>query len=593
MKQKPSARRAEKQARNRREAQEKALQKEKDQVAVLEELGERELDDRSLSVLKALAESEDELNNPEEGVDEPETEGSDDEVSDPESPQDLKKHSYYSEFDSPSYGVGPTSFSELDTAREAEEKASEVRMAGWDVQDLVRNIIHHPNMEPAAKSKAITKVGTDFESRVSKLISKSAPVQKDMDVLVIESILARDARRTNVIGRIAEKISKTKPAVGNPVDFPLVDRIDVRRALLGVAEIISKGGEGAEDARAALPKIRDAAKEHGIEVSLEKDRNAILIQKDASGSWRWVGWASNNFMDWSGEIISKEAHTEYVGWLDANPDMAPLLMSWHEPGTAREAAADFWMYENSFLILSGPLTEGEAAGLLKAQSEIDLGMSVGGFAFADPAEPKVFKKYRLYEVSDLPLDNADNPFTDFAVLAKEADMDKQAYLANIFGSEDKATAFLEKTGLKEETLVAAGVTQKEKPTEEAKTTAPVNVTNVVSALPADQQALVQEVLKALDIEGLNEFVVKGQEAIEKVEILEKVVKAQQTSVEGQLADLIAPRFAWSKEVQKTRASQADATKVEADDPLAKAKPEKSWFSEATGTEAVDAEKVAA
>lgn len=576
----------------------------KDQV--LEDLRGLELGDDELAVLKALgqetpAEADDETGD----VDK----GDDDEVRDPEEPEEI--HKDYGTAEQPAFVqvVGPTSFDELETARDAEDKAYEIRMAGWDVQDLVRNIIRHPEMAPADKSKAIKKVGTDFESRVSDLVS--GPVKKDMDVLTVEAILARDRRRMGPGEKLIELIAKARPVsdeslakmpdgnfaivVDGTRKYPIYDRTNVRQSLALVSQVISNGGEeSVAEARAALPKIRAASKKMGVEVSMEKDRNAILVEKDQSGHWRWVGWASNNFVDWSGEVLSKESHEDYIAWLDKNKDLAPLLMSWHTPGTAREAPADFWMYENGFLILSGPLTEAEAAGLLKAQAETDLGMSVGGFAIADKATPKVFKKYRLYEVSDLPLENADNPFTDFTVIAKEADMDKAKYLATLIG-EERATEFLEKTAMKEEALKDAGVTQKEKTPET--TAAPEKKTPAAKpkVLTPEMQAILKAVEEHLEIEGLNEFVAQSKEAMEKVEVLEELVKAASKSNEDALAEMIEPRLAWSKTVKKERPTAKAETEVPDGDELAAAVPGlgDNWLSKATGTTPVDVDKVPA
>ena len=226
--------------------------------------------------------------------------------------------------------------------------------------------------------------------------------------------------------------------------------------------MIKRGGKSAADAKAALPKIRAAAKKLGIGNNMEKERNSILVEKDADDHWRWVGWVTNNFIDWDADIITEDAHKEYVGWLEKNMDVAPSFVSWHTPGTARTHPVDFAMYENGFLIMSGLLEEQEAIGLLKAQSKIDLGMLHGSFVLSrDPKDPRAITKYRMYEASDLPLENAANPFTDFETMVKEVGMDKVKYLAQILGSEEKANAFLEKTGLKQKQLQEAEVESKE------------------------------------------------------------------------------------------------------------------------------------
>lgn len=509
---------------------------------------------------------------------------------------------------------GPTSFDELDAQRLEQERAQAVRSTTWDVEDLVRNIMANPTLDTTTKSKAIQTLGKDFGARVSAIMASDMPddvadgmsKSQDMDLLYTEALIASDARHLSAAERVSDWFSKAKLSYaakqakgdsayalvytdkgGNKVRKYLIhDKAHVRNALARAAQQIKGGGAGANDARRALPKIHAAAKRMGI--GMGKSQDAILIEKDARGDWRWVGLATNNFIDWSGDIVRKSAHEEYVGYLDKNPDMAPMFMSWHTPGTERKNPVDFWAFENGFLILSGKLEEGEAAGLLKAQAETDLGMSINGLGLHPKDNPHDITMYRLVEVSDLPRENADNPFTAFSVLSKEVDMDKKEYLAKILGSPEKAAAFIEKTGIMKEQLEDAGVTSKEKtPATEPKPAATPAV--VPAAAPADAQAIIAQVLKELDAEGLNEFVKNAQEAMEKVPVLEALVKDLQGNQDEELAKKITPpaqKWAWAS---KQRASEADETKIDKDDKLAQQIPAlgENWLSVATGTKPID------
>lgn len=512
----------------------------------------------------------------------------------------------------PSYGA--KSFAELDAAEAAAEQADEVRSASYSVSDLVHNIMCDPMMDPVAKSKAIQNVGSEFGDRVSQIIAGNAPedgdggdgggdVSKgiDMDLLYTEAVLASDHRHMTWSDAMGDWLTKAKLSYaakkakgdsafalvytdkgGNKVRKYLIhDKAHVRNALARAAQQIKGGGAGAADARRALPKIHAAAKRMGIGMGKSNDAHAIILEKDAKGDWRWVGWASNNYIDWQTDIISKAAHEEYIQWLDQNPAMSPLFMTWHTPGTERTNPVDFWTFEKGFLILSGKLDEQEAAGLLKAQALTDLGLSIRGFGLReDKSDPRVVTKYRLFEVSDLPLENAANPFTGASTFMKEVSiMDREKYLAEIMGA-DRAKAFMEKTGMKQEQLDKAGVTQKE--------VEPV-VEKPVAAPSADANAIVAQVLKELDVEGLNEFVLQAKEAMEKVPVLEGVIKEMQGNADQKLAEKIQPpasRFAWASE---HRASTADETKIEKDADLAKRVPElgDNWLSQATNTRPID------
>jgi len=339
--------------------------------------------------------------------------------------------------------------------------------------------------------------------------------------------------------------------------------------------------------------VRSIVKSIGIDLGPDKKHNSILIQKDASNNWRWVGCVSNNYVDWDGDIISEDAHKEYLEWLDKNMDVSPVFVSWHTPGTARMAPVDFAMYENGFLIMSGPLQENEAMGLLKAQSKIDLGMSHGTFALSrDSSDPRVITKYRMYEASDLPLVKAANPFTDFETIVKEVGMNKKEYLTQIMGSEEKADAFLEKIGLKQKILDEAGIESKEK-SEVAVVpevvpevvSVPVVVTVSEPVVPTATVPTMDEILKAMDIDGLNAFIAQAKEDHEKIPVLEALVKELQGSQDEKLAEKLTPpvgRFTWSLENRPSLSEEnvVDGEEKKKNQPGV---PDGYWLSEATQT----------
>lgn len=555
------------------------------------------------------------LETPEEEVESAEDSADEDDEPEEVEPVPVRKD-YMGDMSMPSMSMGgPTSFDELDEQQAAQEQAQNVREETWNVQDLVRNIMGNPSFDTAAKSAAIQKVGSDFGDRVNAIMAGNEPggsdggdmgdmsKELDMDVLYTEALLAEDHRHLSWQEAMTDWLTKAKLSYaakkakgdsayalvytdkkGNKVRKYLIhDKAHVRNALARAAQQIKDGGVGAPDARRALPKIHAAAKRMGI--GMGKSHDAVMVEKDAKGDWRWVGMASNNFIDWSGDIVRKSAHEEYVGYLDQHPDMAPLFMSWHTPGTERENPVDYWAFENGFLILSGKLTEPEAAGLLKAQKETDLGMSINGIAIHPKKDQHDIQLYRLIEVSDLPRENADNPFTAFSVVSKEVgDMDKQKYLAQILGSEEKAEAFIKKTGLMKEQLESAGVAQKE--VAPAASAAPA--AKAATAAAPDQQALVEAVLKELDVDGLNDFVTKAKEAIEKVPVLEGVIKELQGNQEQKLAELVNPpasRFAWASDKRASQSAENKITKQQAEE-LAPGLGD-DWLSVATGTKPID------
>jgi len=518
-----------------------------------------------------------------------------------------------------SYVPGPTSFDELDAERVAREEAQAVQEVVWDTESLVRNILEHGEMEPEEKVTAIHAVADAFGERVG---IELADEKKDIDLLEIEATIATDKRTINLPEQVLDMIAKATLTAKREAKmsddqfgmvaerdgikvrkYPIHDKAHVRNALARAAQMINRGGQAASDAKAALPNIKDAAKRMGIGVEdKKKELSAIQIEKDKNGDWRWVGWLSNKWIDWDGDIICEDAHKEYVDWWDKNKDLSPVFVSWHTPGTRRESVVDLMMYESGFLIASGKLTEPEAQGLLKAKAKCDIGMSHGTFVLErDVEDRRIIKKYRMYECSDLAMENSANPFTDFDTIVKEVGMDKKLYLASILGSEELAEKFMERTKVKKENLDAAGIESKEQqpPVEPQVVQQPPEVPVVVAkTLPVSEtpspsvDEVVTKVLKELDLPGLNTFVLQAKEAMEKVPVLEALVKDLQGTQEDKLAEMLTPpaaKFAWSLE---NRPSQSDDTKIDKNAKLAKEAPgvdPSYWLSEATKTAPVKVE----
>lgn len=507
------------------------------------------------------------------------------------------------------------SFSELDQAIDAQEKLEEVNETSRMVQDLVRNIIMYPQYSPDEKASAIKSVADEFGSRVRMIME--TPMNKeastDIDALELEATLARDKRNLSFPERIKDAISKavlTASAENKLSDsdfalvvnrdgkkvrkYPIHDKAHVRNALARAAQMIKSGGEAASDAKAALPKIRMAAKKMGIDVSMEKEDNAVQIEKDANGDWRAVMWVSNKFIDRDEEIICEAAHKEYVEWVNSNKEFMPASISWHVPETVKENPCDFVDYIDGFLVASVKLTEPEAEKLLTLSKEVNLGMSHGSFVLErDKDDPRIITKYRMYEVSDLPLKNAANPFTDFETISKEVGMDKLEYLTKILGA-DKAKAYVEKIGLKKQALEEAQIESKEKEDEAPLEPEAPEVPQVTEPV-ANNKELIEQVLKELDIDGLNEFVTNAQTAMDKVSVLEELVKELSANQEEKLAEMIDPpiskKLAWSRPSE----SKDNLVKETKEDKKLKEStpglPEGFWLSQATGTAPIKEEIV--
>lgn len=469
--------------------------------------------------------------------------------------------------------MGPTSYDELDAMRRAHEVAKAVREETWSVQDLVSNIAFS-SMNPDQKSKAIVDVGKGFGKRLKAIVSEPMEKSTDMDLLEIQALLARDARHTGVM-------EKSLDFLATAFSTPAPDsKTHLRTQLKNTAKLLEKNQD--DSIREEVPELIKKAKGAG----LGGTPNSVIVEKDLTGSWRAVMWPTNNFKDLDGDILAEIAHKEYAEWVNKNMDCAPLFVVGHIPGTERESAVDFVAYESGFLLMSSQLTEKEAADLLRMQAVTDIGMSHGSLVLErDPQNENVITKYRMVEVSDLPLERAANPFTDFDVLSKEAAMDVKQYLIEMLG-EERAVNYLAKTGLKQDSLRKAGVEEKEAatPSQPAVPAAPAD------GQPIDLAVLTEKLSKEFGMEQLSETILQLQEAADKVPVLEGLVKELLGSKEDALLEMIAPpiekQLSWmtARPTQKKdNVLKKDETE---DDKLKKSAPELGWLSEATHTEPV-------
>lgn len=500
------------------------------------------------------------------------------------------------------------SFSQLDTALDAQEKVEKVNEVSWMVRDLVNNILWSP-LGPDEKSSAIKAVADDFGARVRSIMD--SPMEKasvDIDALELQATLARDKRNLSFSERVKDMVAGVIQKVSdegnlNDEDFAFVverEGVKVRKYPIhnvavirkSIEEVTELAKDGDEDAIATMPVLHQIAKEKGIDISMEKEGNAVQIEKDANGDWRMVSWVSNKWLDRDREIICEDAHKEYVEWVNANPELMPASLSWHVPETVRENHVDYVDYIDGFLVSSVKLTEKEATALLEVSKEVNLGMSHGSFVLErDASDPRIITKYRMYEVSDLPLKNAANPFTDLETISKEVGMDKKEYLASFIGAE-KAEAYLEKIGLAKQALEDAQIESKEV-TEE-----PVVEEPVVEPVVEEFGNLVAEVLKAMDIDALNEFVVNTQKELsqakedrEKLGLLQDIVKELSGTQEEKLAELIDPPM--SKKMAWSRPSESKKNITKENDPLldeVPKLPKEMWLSEVTGTDPIKIEE---
>ncbi len=282
---------------------------------------------------------------------------------------------------------GATTIADALAAKQAQKTAWAIQDAAYLLQDVVNNIL--ADDEIADKGAAVGKAAAEFQA----LLENPAPLMK--------------------------AVPEPEPEPDVPADAPVAGE---------TKDTLWQRFTGWLKGLAVQPEL--AAPVH----------SSFVVLKDDAGNYRWLGRVSNNFRDLDGEIITEAAHKEFVAYLDAHPGQAPELWTWHVPGTARAARADWWDYADGFLTLSGPLTSAEAKAF--AEDDEPLGMSHGFFPLARDVRDRLILKYRTFEASELPLLSAANPFTGFDVMRKELTMpfskDKRALLVKRLGEAQVA-----------------------------------------------------------------------------------------------------------------------------------------------------------
>ena len=111
----------------------------------------------------------------------------------------------------------------------------------------------------------------------------------------------------------------------------------------------------------------------------------------------------------------------------------------------------------------------------------------------------------------------------------------------------------------------------------------------------EMDAVIERLKKELDIDGLDAFVSQAKEAIEKVPVLEELVKELSKTKDEQLAEVLTPpvsRFAWSQENRPSESDETILKKTEKDKKLAESAPgipDGYWLSQVSKTVPVQAE----
>lgn len=539
---------------------------------------------------------------------------------------------------------GPTSFEELDAIDRAYEKQSMLTILVHKFKQITENVLNSFRMTPEEKVNAINDVSGELRQRLADAMVDDPRETKATAVSDIDYVIANPPFASS-------KVSKTDGGVeyqaSDYADVPDPEKPSTWKLLLAegssgnftVAQVaraitaMQPSGFRGNQVTLGQPRSTVVSKISGVigrldatqdqKDNLRKRLNAVKalrsgfkVVKSKDGRDRWLGWVTNNFLDRDGEILTEKAHKEFIEYLDANPDEAPELWTFHIKGTARQKKADFWGYVNGFVVMGGELTPQEAKAFNELGDTLDLAMSHGFFVFTKSGNE--IGRYRTFEVSVLPRDEAANPWTDFATVYEVNSMSnltaKQRDLAVKLHGEDFVRDLEESTKDRSELLKALGFQQKaqseEVVNEQAETvteTAPAAQT-AVQAQPvqgseeqeeadteksvgtATLDEITKAVIKGLNLEGLAQAIKAQNEQInESIKQINGRLDALETDTDEKMEKMLTPRaasFDWSGVFRPSQSKETQIEKGSKDEEsFADKKPEYDWigntFAQAT------------
>jgi len=164
-------------------------------------------------------------------------------------------------------------------------------------------------------------------------------------------------------------------------------------------------------------------------------RGDMQFYKQSDGRTRFFAVYSNHFKDRVDEIITDQAHREFVEYC-TKENYYPDLWLWHSGEKSKWGTCDWIDYCSGFVCVSG-LVDVDKEHIAKSLEEEDIAVSHGFIALR--THGKYILQYRSFEVSPLPSKWAANEYTYFNIV-KELNMpfaeEKKKWLKNVAGIDD-------------------------------------------------------------------------------------------------------------------------------------------------------------
>ncbi len=505
---------------------------------------------------------------------------------------------------------GAQNWGQLAEFREAQNTTDAVRQTEFEFRKMVDNILEDGTLELDQKGEMISALAEGFPAQVdhttdNKEIEDPSLADRILAKVGIKQITKQEGGSSFVASDFADVPDSTKPstwklrlAEGKSGNFTVAQ---VGRAITAMqpsgfrgqrVKIGSSKGAVTRKISGAINKIKGASDEQkrNLRERLAKVKSTgFIIEKDLEGNFRWFGWVSNKWRDRDVEIISEEAHKEFVEWVyEKSDERMPQLWLWHTPGTAMKSRVDWLDYSEGYLLSSGSLEAKEAEYLMALAEKSDLAMSHGFFKVGYDSKEGVISKYRTFEESVLPREFVANEWTDFATLQEVKEMftsERREFLVGALG-EEKVAELEGVTKVMSEELKNLGVEFKEaeKPAEEPakeSTTKEVEEGKVVEV-----KVDAGEVVEKLGIPALSEYLenqdqfIKG--LVETTKALTEKVDELSKSEDEKIAKKLTPRF--SAVPVWLRASDSKETEVKEGEEIPKGPGNESgsWVGDSLG-----------
>ena len=170
----------------------------------------------------------------------------------------------------------------------------------------------------------------------------------------------------------------------------------------------------------------------------------FFIHKDSAGRYRWVGSHTNSFIDLDGEIITSDAHRQFMKQLDSGAiPMPPLFLCHNEKW--KVASTDILTVDEVspgvvFVLASGPFDDGMDI-VAEKLSKVPVAMSHGLYVLetGEFNEAVTIDSYATVEISALPVgvSSPANPRTYYIVEESMGILDnlKRGKLAELLGED--------------------------------------------------------------------------------------------------------------------------------------------------------------